>query len=163
MQLDIRVDGVELDDVDDHYHFDWIDFSSRKQNQLREFGKADRTFQALQQIVHRGWSTTITDIPTDLRPYWPYRDEIGILDGVLFKGRQVLIPEQLRNDILDQLHEAHMEIEKTKRLARECVYWPNIHHYIERIVKTCQACQENQPEQKHETMIAREIPAVPWR
>ena len=41
------------------------------------------------------------ELPVDLDPYWPYRNELGIYDEVLFKGRQVLIPEQLRNDILD--------------------------------------------------------------
>ena len=69
---------------------------------------------------------SINDLPKVLRPYWYYRDEIGISDGVIFKGKQVIIPDAMRSDILHQLNEAHLGIEKTTLLMRESVYWTNI-------------------------------------
>ena len=84
-------------------------------------------------------------------------------NGVLFKGRQVLIPETLRQDILKQLHTGHLGIEKTRRLARESVYWPNINKDIEQLVKTCSACQEHQPNQRKEPLVPHDVLQTPWK
>ena len=56
----------------------------------------------------------MTNLPTDLRSFWSFRDELGIGDGVLFKGKQVMIPERMRDTILSQLHKGHQGIEKTR-------------------------------------------------
>jgi transposase InsO family protein len=81
---------------------------------------------------------------------------------VIFKGRQVLIPESLRADIIEQLHQGHFGIEKTKRLARESVYWPGIGKEIDKMVKNCDTCQENQPCQMKEPLEPHDIPSTPW-
>ena len=142
--LDDTVDVIVLD-VDDEnaYSIDLINFSINKRVQLREMYTADHTLCALQRVVYSGWPDTFKDLPEDLRPYWSYRDEIGISDGVIFKGKQVIIPDALRCDILHQLHAAHLGIEKTKLLMRESVYWPNICKDIETMEKCCAVCQES--------------------
>ena len=48
----------------------------------------------------------------DLRPYWSYRDDLAVIDGVLMKGRHIIIPAELKHQVLDQLHLNHMDIEK---------------------------------------------------
>ena len=161
--LDVAVDFIMQDDNEESVHsIDLINFSVDKRAQLRELSTSDRTLRALQQVVYSGWPDTIKDLSQDLRQYWSYRDEIGIADGVVFKGRQVIIPDAMRKDILGQLHEAHLGIEKTRRLMRESVYWPNIHKDIEMMVKSCAACQENQPEQQQQPLIAHDVPSTPW-
>ena len=62
----------------------------------------------------------------NLQPYCSYRDELAVIDGVILKGRCIIIPNSLREQVLNQLHTNHMGIEKTKLLARGCVYWPSI-------------------------------------
>ena len=118
--------------------------------------------RALWQIVTNGWPDTIKEVPREVRTFWPYRDEIGVSDGVLFKGNQVIIPTDLRQDILNQLHQGHQGIERTRRLARETVYWPNINKDIEQISKNCYACQENQVKQQREPLQPHDIPTSPW-
>ena len=95
--LDVTVDDIMLD-VDDETacSIDMINFSLNKRVQLREMSTADPTLCALQRVVYSGWPDTIKDLPKDLRPYWSYRDEIGISDGVIFKGKQVIIPDALK-------------------------------------------------------------------
>ncbi|KAJ8049524.1 hypothetical protein HOLleu_02307 [Holothuria leucospilota] len=83
-------------------------------------------------------------------------------DGVIFKGRQVLIPKPLQADILNQLHNSHQGIEKTRRLARESLYWPNINRDIEKLVSSCSICQELQPSQTREPLEPHETPSTPW-
>ena len=121
--LDVTVDDIVLD-VDDENacSIDLINVSINKRVQLREMSTADHILCALQRVVYSGWQDTIRDLPKDLRPYWSYRDDIGISDGVIFKGKQVIIPDAMRSDILHQLHAAHLGIEKTSLLMRESVY-----------------------------------------
>ena len=110
--LDVTVDYIVLD-VDDENacSIDLINFSINKRLQLREMSTADHTLCALQRVVYSRWPDTIKDLPKYLRPYRSFRDEIGISDGVIFKGKQVIIPDAMRSDILHQLHAAHLGIE----------------------------------------------------
>ena len=68
---------------------------------------ADHTLHVLQRVVYSGWPDTINNLPKDICPYRSYRDEIGLSEGVMFKGKYVIIPDAMRSDILHQLHEAH--------------------------------------------------------
>ena len=88
--------------------------------------------------------------------------ELGIEDGVIFKGKQVLIPECMRRDILQQLHQGHQGIEKTRMLARESVYWQKINEDIEKLTKRCVACQELQYQNSKEPMIISEVQSEAW-
>jgi hypothetical protein len=40
------------------------------------------------------------------------------------KGEKIVIPTSLRDEMLRRLHESHLGIEKTKKLARDFMYWP---------------------------------------
>ena len=140
-----------------------INFSINKRMQLRETSTADHILCALQRVVYIGWPDTIKDLPKDIRPYWSYRDEIGISDGVIFKGKQIIISDAMRSDILHQLHEAHLGIEKTRLLMRESVYWRNIYKDIDMMVKcSCAVGQESQAEHRQQPLLAPDVPSTPW-
>nr|XP_054763903.1 uncharacterized protein K02A2.6-like [Lytechinus pictus] len=137
-------------------------FSEDKRTQLGRETAVDPVMIMLAQIIRDGWPDEFGQVPNCLRTFWSYRDELGTVNGIVFKGRQVVVPKALQEDILRQLHTSHMGIEKTRRLARDCVYWPGINKDIENIVKTCQACQENQDQQQKEPLEPHEVPPTPW-
>ena len=143
-------------------NIDLVNFGAQKQEQLKTETCRDPLLRALKQVIQVGWPDKIAELPTDLRPFWSVRDELGMSDGVLFKGRQVVIPAVLRDDILSQLHYGHLGIEKIRRLARDSVYWPQINKDIEKTVKLCTTCQEEQPSQQHEPLKPHDIPTTPW-
>ena len=60
---------------------------------------------------------------------------MAVIDGVIMKGRHVLIPDILKTQALDQLHISHVGIEKTKLLAWELTYWVNINDDIKNYIK----------------------------
>ena len=68
-----------------------------------------------------------TSLPTNLLAFWSFHDGLAMEDGIIFKGKQVLISKILRADILAQLHKSHQGNQKTQLLARG-VYWPNINN-----------------------------------
>ena len=73
------------------------------------------------------------------------RLELSVCCGVLMWGHRVIIPSRAREAVLAELHVAHPGIRRMKALARGCVWWPRLDQDIERIVNSCQACQESRP------------------
>ena len=55
----------------------------------------------------------------DIRPYWSIKDDLAVIDGVIMKGRCILIPEAQKQHALNQLHFYHMGIEKNKTISMQ--------------------------------------------
>ena len=156
VELDMRVDEVS---------FNLINFSQKNQQTLRDETRKCPMLSALSKVIFQGWPEKMRNLPRGLRSFWSYRDELGIEDGVIFKGKQVLIPESMRPDILRQLHQGHQGhqgIEKTRMLARESVYWQKINEDIEKLTKRCVAYQEQQDQNSKEPMIMTKVPSEAW-
>ena len=54
------------------------------------------------------------EIPQEPRSYWTFKD---LLDGVIMKGRCIIITEELKKSELEQLHGNHTGIEETRLLV----------------------------------------------
>ena len=59
-----------------------------------------------------GWLSTRDEVHSDLKHYWCYRDDLAVIDGVIMKGRWIIIPMVLKQQVLDQLHTNYMGIKK---------------------------------------------------
>ena len=75
---------------------------------------------------------------------------------------RIVIPLGLRKTILARLHSFHQGIERTKRRARQTVYWPGINSDICNTVQMCEKCQERLPSQCKEPMEFDPIPSRPF-
>ena len=47
----------------------------------------DEHLQCLKSFIIAGWLSTKDELHSDLRPYWSYRDDLAVIDGVVMKGR----------------------------------------------------------------------------
>lgn len=70
----------------------------------------DAFLQKVIKAITQGWSAHT--VPT---PYIQYRDELTILDGIIFKGSRIVVPQVLQNNMLLKIHEGHLGLEKSKR------------------------------------------------
>lgn len=137
-----------------------VQFSTQKLQQLRDETNGDAEMEALKSIIITGWPETRRQLPSLLRPYWSFRDEMSVEDGIILKGDRIVIPLKARPGILAKLHESNHGIDKT-RLRASCVYWVNLNADIEDIIKKCSACQQEQ--QLPESFIQHEIPTRAWQ
>ena len=78
------------------------------------------------------------------------------------KGRCIIIPAVLKQQMLDLLHLNHIGIKNTKLLTCKSVYLVNINTDIEKHINNCNACLEFQQTQPKEKMIHHDIPLRPW-
>ena len=60
--------------------------------------------------------------PAELWEYWNFRCELVIDDGLVLKGNRLVIPEELRTDVLKAIHTGHQGETKCVLLAHETVF-----------------------------------------
>ena len=58
-----------------------------KINQLRQSTAKYDALVLLKHTIQHGWPQTIAELPPELYPYWTFRAEITIEDGLLLKGK----------------------------------------------------------------------------
>ena len=115
----------------------------------------------LKGIIITGWPESRDKLCVDFQPYWSCGDELAVIDGIILKGRCIIMPNSLREQVLNQLHTNHMGIEKTKLLAQECVYWPSINADIKKYIKQCPMSLKFQQMQPREQILLHNIPLQP--
>ena len=95
-------------------------------------------------------------------PYFQFRSELSIIDGLVFKEDKVIIPSAMRREIKEKLHQGHLGIETCKVRARQVVFWSGINAEISEMVTKCGACIEIQRYQQKEPLISHKVSTDPW-
>ena len=101
-------------------------------------------------------------LPDGIQQYWNYKEEITVIDGLLYRGQRLIIPRSLHLEMLVKLHESHLGILKTKQRAREILFWPNMNSDIEQYISKCSVCNKFRKANSKEPLIPHEIPSRPW-
>ena len=60
----------------------------------------DQHLQHLMEYVIHGWHDTKNQLPQDIRAYWTFRDHMAVIDGVVIKGKCIVIPNTLQQQVL---------------------------------------------------------------
>ena len=129
-------------------------------HELQEAMSHDQHLQHLMQYIIQGWPGSKNQLPHDIRTYWMFIDDMAVVNGVVIKGRCIVIPQELQQQVPKQLHINHIGIEKkNKLLAYKSLYWigmnADIEDHIKNIYSTCLDSQHTQPK---ETFIHHDIP-----
>ena len=153
------IDGLDVSVHELHLH---LNATPTRINQIKEETAKDEVLLSLRAVITQGWPDTRSECPPHLHAYWNYRDELTVADGIILKGTRILVPKSLHADVLQQLHYAHQGAEKCKLRAKGSVFWANINHDIEEMVKRCAPCQHNQNMNVKEPLMPHDVPQKPW-
>ena len=116
-------------------------------------------------MTHHGWPKTIKEVPQEIQKYWTFHEELMIEDGLILKGTRIVIPTAKREEILKQIHEGHLGLNKCQMQAKETVYWPGLNDQLEQLILNCQLCLKYSRLKKKDTLhtaLGHEVPLVPW-
>ena len=157
-----RLPSPENSEISLDLRVDLVRFSSEKLLELKTSTAQDAQLNHLKEVIMIGWPENIKETASHVREYWSLRDQLTVEDGIILKGQQVVIPASMKQDILRQLHTAHLGIEKTKLLAKDTVFWLNMTKDIEQLVNTCEVCQKFKNSQSAEPLQSVEFPDRIW-
>lgn len=130
--------------------------SHGKVKEICEETVKDRELQTVMENIHSGWPKG------SCLKYYHIRSELSVANGLLLRDCRIVIPHNLRPEILRRLHEGHLGIEKCKRRARSArsaVYWPGINKEVENMIGKCETCNKYQA---REPMLVQDLPTAPW-
>ena len=83
-------------------------------HQLRMSTQADDELALLKHTIMQGWPKTIKQVPPVLQPFWAFREELTVEDGLILKGTRIVIPTKQQEAILKLIQEGHLVLNKCK-------------------------------------------------
>ncbi|KAK3855471.1 hypothetical protein Pcinc_038132 [Petrolisthes cinctipes] len=119
---------------------------------VRAAAERDTEYTMLKDIIINGFPEHRHELDHRLRAYWPVRSLLATDDYFIVYGPRLLIPLSLRRETLERLHDGHQGMERTKRRARQTIYWPGIDRDIENIVSGCSRCRPLLPSHPNEPL-----------
>ena len=127
---------------------------------IRAASERDPDIRTLKDVIMSGFPDHKSEVDLQVRPYWSVRDKLCVDDDLVVCGHRLVVPKDLRKSVLQSLHASHQGEVRTKRRARQTVYWPGIDQDISNVIKTCKQCQVHQPAQQKEPIIQEQRPVV---
>ena len=140
-----------------------LPLTKEKLAQMKAATAQDEILQMLSKVARNGWPSHKSKLPASVAYYWNLRAEIHEAEGLLFPGEKLIIPQEMRQDVLNCIHESHPGMEKCKSRVRAVVYWPSMSTAIERVISKCSACLTYQRENQKEPLLPHEVPQRPWQ
>ena len=151
---------------------------------VKQETQSDSQMQLLITLINSTFPEDKSEMSPELISYWPVRNSLYIVDGVILMKDQVLIPSTLRNgillassnedkvrivipsnlrrEIIRTLHSAHQGVTGMNERARASVYWPGITKDIQSARESCHKCNNIMPSQPRMPPIEPWIPTTPF-
>ena len=80
----------------------------------------------LRKAIEEGFKNARRTTNVKVSKFWPYRESLHVLDGVILYYVRVVIPTSLCSRVLQILHSAHQGVSAMESHARAIVFWPRI-------------------------------------
>ncbi|KAG1712216.1 hypothetical protein GQR58_002396 [Nymphon striatum] len=142
-----------------------VNFSPVKPHMLQRIKSEtanDEVLCILMMVIGKGWPEGKEVTPSCILPYFDYRDELSVMDGIIMRGDRVVIPGSMRREMKEKVHAGHLGINSCVRRARDLLFWPGMSGDVRQYVQACHTCATFSDRQPPETLFLHEIPDHPW-
>ena len=141
---------------------DFLPVKSSCLQMIRDETLKDNSLTTLKTIITSGWPQSKSSLPMSVAPYFDYRDELTIQDGIILRGERIVIPHKARAEMKKKIHAGHMGINSCLRRAREVIFWPGMSSEIRQLIESCDICATFADRQSPETLSLHPVPERPW-
>lgn len=91
--------------------------SEATQSQMQAETKAGYIVLELKTAIRQGWPPQKSEVAGCIHDYFPFREELTLQNGLIFKRERLIIPTALRDSMLTKLHSTHIGIQGCLRRA----------------------------------------------
>ena len=124
-------DTIKLPKLHIHQITNELHARSDSSQDIRLATQEDDEPALLKQTIMTGWPSTIREVPSEIQPYWTFREQLTIEDGTVLKGTCIVIPHKMHQATLNLIHEGHFGLNKCKLRAKDTVCWPGLNEQLE--------------------------------
>ena len=117
-------------------------FKSLTLKQIANETGTDVQLEQLKKYIVEGFPKSKHECTELTHDFYDYRESLTIVNGVVLKEKQIVIPMKLRDDAMSTLHRSHMGIVKTKEHASTCMFWecvPSKISIVDPVIEACKA------------------------
>ena len=134
---------------------------STKLEQIRKSTSQDKQLTWVKCYISTGFLSDKKNLPTDLHEFWPHKEMLSIESGLITCGNRIIVPREMRSEILQYIHEGHQGKERCLLQARNTVFWPKMTYDVQQLIEKCVIRQEYG---KSQPLIGttQELPPFPW-
>lgn len=108
---------------------------------ITRYSSKDQVISQTSDWVKRGWPKGT--VREEFRPFKIRQNKLSTIQGCHLWGSWVVIPPQLRVQVLRALLKGHPGIVRVKALGWSYAWWPNLDKSITEWVSGCRNCQES--------------------
>ena len=137
--------------------------SNRMLEVFRSAIQNDPVLIELRTLLSNGDHNDKAALSPEVKQYSKLITDIYEIDGILFLNNKIIVPTELRSDMLRRIHEGHLGMDKCKALARTTLFWPGMSRDIESLISRCSVCNAHCRKQQKETLLPHPVPDLPWQ
>ena len=113
----------------------------------RDYVSKDSVMRMLSDQISNGFPPEKKLLRIELREFWQHREVLSKVDGVPLIKNSVIVPQSLRDEVLETLHSAHQGTTGMHERETSSVWWPGITPQIKERREKCKNCNEHTPSQ----------------
>jgi len=118
------------------------------------------TYQSLKRYIQEGVQE---EIPIEFRKFKSIINNMTVQEDYIYVEDKLFVPEEFVPYVLNQLHETHLGIVATKRLARNHYFWFGMSKTIEDKIRSCQYCNRFKDRYSKKTELSPwPVSKYPW-
>lgn len=122
----------------------------------------DTVLNDLKELIKNGWPNSNKKVKNQVKIFCPYKSELTVIDGLIFRNNCLVVPKSLQKEMLDRIHYSHLGVNKCIKLAQDSLFWPGMVDQIRQKISNCHQCLTYANSQNKEPLKPHEIPALPW-
>ena len=120
---------------------------SNKLDQLRKSTVQDEQLTRLKCYISTGFPCDKKNLPTDLHEFWPHKEMLSIESGLITCGNRIIVPKEMRPEMLQYIHKGHQSKERCLLRARNTVFWPTMSYNVQQLREVYHARSMESPNQ----------------
>ena len=109
--------------------------------------------QKLSLLIITGWPTAQTGVDPLVRPYFTFKDDLSLADGIV---------ALMRPAMLDKIHRTHFEAGSYIRRDKVSLFWPGMTLDIKSMCMLFPVCAQYAIQVPREPMLSHDIPDRAW-
>ena len=134
---------------------------SNKLDQLRKSTVQDNQLTRFSHYINTGFPCDKKNLLTDLHEFWNHREALSIESRLITCGNRIIVPREMRPEMLQYIHEGHQGKERCLLRARNTVFLPKMKCDVQELIERCIICQEHRRSQPI-IGTTQELPPFSW-